>query len=358
MLKDIKIDLMYQPMIDKPPAMVGDIYKQACKGDKLTIDSWRDTWLKNYQSAKDKFGEFATKSYGNLYGINRHKPCIVIGSGPSLKDALPALKENAARKYPVMTVSCLHNFGLFEDEGINIDYYLSLDSGGVVIDDVSESRNEDGGFYWDATKDHKLLAYVASDPKLWDLWQGELFLFNSLIPDNTMREEFKKIEPFSHYISSGGNAGGACFYTAKAVFAADPVIFVGFDSCFGYDNTFHSYSTKYDNLGEYMQWPDVYGVPRKTWASYLNFKFWLDDRAMKIPGTYINCSEGLLGAYKEGNLKHFKYMSLADAMITYYSSETLYLEKKNHKDGLLEKEPFSVEDYYSNPNYEHDVVFF
>ena len=337
---------------------MGDLYKQACVGDKVTIDSWRDVWIKNYKDAKDHFGEFASKSYGNLYGASRQKPCIVIGSGPSLKNAIPALKKNAESENPVTTISCLHNFGLFEDNGFHADYYLSLDSGGVVIKDVSESRNNDGGFYWEKTAGHKLIAYVASDPRLWGLWKGDLYLFNSLIPDPKLMQEMKAIEHFSHYMSSGGNAGGACFYTAKAVLCADPILFVGVDMCFDYDNTFHSYKTQYDTLGNYIQWWDVYGMPRKTWNSYLNFKFWFDDRVMKIPGNYINCSEGLLGAYREGILRHYKYISLPDALIPYQSNDTLTLEQRDSSSQVESRRDFKVKDYFANSQYEHDLTFF
>lgn len=362
MLKDITIDLLYQPLIDAPPPLPSggnDLYREACAGDKTTVDSWRDTWLKNYKDSKDHFGNFGDKSYGQLYGINRQKPCIVIGSGPSLKDAIPALQANRKALNPVMSISCLHNFGLFEDEGCHADYYLSLDSGGVVIDDISESRNEDGKFYWEKTKGHKLLAYVGSDPRLWELWQGEIYLFSSLIPDIELMKQLKEIEKFTHYISSGGNAGGASFYAAKAVMCSDPIILVGMDCCFNYDNTFHAYSTHYDTVGNYVPWPDCFGIPRKTWMSYLNFKFWWDDRVMKIPGNYINASGGLLGSYQGGNLRHYKYMELSKALTVYEGFDTLKLQQKVHgKDGVLEETPFDVKSFFANPQHDHDVTFF
>lgn len=358
MLKTITIDLRYQPLIDAPPPQTGDIFKRACEGDKVTIANWRKTWIDQYAAASEHFGDFAEYSYGQLHGICRHKPCMVIGSGPSLKDSIEALKENAGREHPVTSISCLHNYGLFEDEGCHADYYLSLDSGEVVIDDLSEGREKDSEYYWASTKDKVLIAYAASHPSLWEKWQGKVYLFNALIPDMTIRKEKDEIQRFTHYISSGGNAGGACLYTAKAVFGADPLIFVGIDQCFDYDDTFHAYKTKYDNVGNYVTWPDVYGIPRKTWQSYLNFKFWMDDRAMKIPGSYVNASGGLLGAYQGGNIKHFKYQSLKDTLVPYHSSEALNLDKKGASGETLQRDSFSVAEYFKNPKYEHDVVFF
>jgi hypothetical protein len=161
MLKTIEIDLIYQPLIDGPPQSQDQLYSQACSGDEVTVNTWREIWLRNYKAAKERFGSFGDKSIGQLHGINLNKPAIVLGSGPSLKENIDALKDNAQMKNPVLTVSCLHNFGYLEDEGIHADYYLSLDSGPIVVSDVSEGRKEKAEHYWEKTKGKKLLAYVA-----------------------------------------------------------------------------------------------------------------------------------------------------------------------------------------------------
>lgn len=354
-----EVDCTYQPMIDGPPFQLPDLYKAACSGDGVTIDTWKDTWIKHYRSAKDKFGSFQEKTIGQLHGINRFKPAIVIGSGPSLKHSLDALRENQNAINPLLTISCLHNLGYFEDEGIKIDYYLSLDSGGVVIEDVSESRNKDGQFYWDQTKGQKLLAFVASDPRLWDLWQGETYLFNCLIPDMKMREEFKKIEPFSHYLSGGGNALGACMYAAKILMGSSTILYVGADFSFDYlDQQFHSYKTNYDHLGTFVECVDVYGNRRKTWPSYLNFKYWFDYVACTVPGLWFNCSEGILGAYRDGNIRQFKYMSLHEALMPFHMADKVFLEKVEGGEAKKEREAFLMKDLWSNSQYEHDLALF
>lgn len=359
MIRNVNIDLMYQPLIDSPPKEVGNLYQRASEGDKTTCDSWRDTWIKNFKLAKERFGMLADKSYGKLHGVNRHRPAIVIGSGPSLKHSLEALKENRMKSNPVMSISCLHNFGLLEDEGCHADYYMSLDSGGVVIDDVSESRNKDGGFYWSATKGKTLIAYAASDPRLFDLWQGEIYLFNCLIPDLMIREEYEKVEPFRHYISAGGNAGGACMYAAKAVMGSSDILFVGFDFCFDYSNEFHSYKTHYDAVGNFVLAHDVFGNMRKTWPSYLSFKFWLDHTVMTVPGRWTNCSEGILGAYLGGNLKHYDYKPLKEALTPYWMADEIYWEEfdsKTHE--RLKKERIDLAEFYKNPVSDRNMVLF
>jgi len=337
--RNIDIELTLQAKIPEIPKQYGNIYQRACSGDEITVKTWRPTWLKNYAAAKDRFKDFGEHSYGQLYGINRHKPAMVLGSGPSLRYSIKALQENKKREYPVKSVSCLHNFGLLEDEGCHADFYLSLDSGGVVIEDISEARNKDGNFYWNETKNHNLIAYAASDPRLFDLWQGKIYLFNCLLPDLTLRDELNKIERFSHYISSGGNALGACMYTAKAIMGSSEIIYVGADFCFDYDNKFHSYKTHYDDIdgkgiGEVTYWPDVFGNRRSCWPSYLNFKFFMDWVTFNVPGLWASASEGILGSYPEGNIDRIFYAPLSYILEKYRIAEEVTINSFKIENGV------------------------
>lgn len=355
MLRDIRINLEYQSEIPGPPYHPDELYRRACDGDKVTVEHWRGIWSKNYQAAKEHFGSLGEYSIGRLFGLNRHRPAIVIGSGPSLRQSIEALKVNQVSKNPVLTVSCLHNLGYFEDEGINVDYYLTLDAGPAIFKDVYEGRKFDEGHYWEQTKGKKLIAYGASDPRLWGLWQGDVYLFNSMIPDEQVRNEFDAIEPFSHYVSSGGNALGACMYISKAVMGSSEIIYVGGDFCFDYDGgTFHSYATEYDKPGNYVRVIDVFGNSRRSWQSYVNFKYWLDKVACTVPGSWVNASEGILGAYREGNIKQFKYMTLREALIPYQMADTLYLEDQATKT----KEPFDLEEFWKNSKSDKKMTFF
>lgn len=356
MLKKIEIDLQYQPLIDAPPPQVGDLYQNACRSDGATITSWKEIWLRNYQASVDRFGAFKNRSIGQLYGINRHKGAIVIGSGPSLKESLDALRENQSLEHPLLTISCLHNLGYFEDEGIYPDYYLSLDSGKIVVGDVSEGRKNSD--YWAKTKGKKLLAFVASDPELFAKWQGDIYLFNCLIPDYEIKTKFDEMQKFSHYVSCGGNALGGCMYVAKAIMGSQSIHYVGADFCFSYENQFHSYATHYDAPGQYVMAYDVYGMPRKTWPSYMGFKFWFDHIAMTVPGRWVNCSFGTLGAYREGNLKAFEYMPLSDALVQYRMSEIITLERRGDLKEVLSKEKIKLKDIFTNPEYPQDIILF
>lgn len=364
MLRDIKIDLQLQPLIAAPPMTSDQLYKQACSSDEVTINTWRKIWKDNYVANKERFGSFADHSWASLFGINRHKPCIVIGSGPSLKYSIEALKKNQAMENPVMTVSCLHNLSYFVKEGIEVDYYLSLDAGKIVTQDAVEMNGASPDYYWEKSKGKKLLAYAASDPELFDKWQGEIYLFNAITPDLKLKGELEAVERFTSYVSSGGNAGGACTYFAKIIASSNPLMFVGFDFCFSYENQFHAYPSQYDNfnglgIGNCVRWPDVYGNMRSTWNSYLNFKFFMDSLPMRVPGDYISCSEGIMGAYREGNIAQFQYKTLDQALAPYQLSEKIVVEKRQASDNaLVGSQEFILKEIMQNPNFEHDLTVY
>lgn len=359
MLRTIEIDLTYQPTIEGPPQQTGNLFGKAASNDDVTIKHWRETWLKHVKANFEKYGDFGNRSIGSLYGLNQHKPCIVLGSGPSLKQSIEALKKNAALANPVTTVSCLHNFGYFEDEGFHADYYVSLDAGKIVLADISEGRTHPPEYYWEKTRGKKLLVVTSTDPELLEKWQGEFFFFSVMIPDFTVQKELTDICKFTHYVSCGGNAAGGCLYIAKALLGSDPLILVGTDFCFDYNNQFHSYKTHYDTAGVVMPHPDVFGNTRKVWPSYLNFKYWFDWVAVNVPGNYISSSEGIMGAYREGNIKQFKYMPLEQALLPYTSSEKMFLQEIDAVSGkVTTKTEFSIKDYWANPKMDKDLQLF
>ena len=343
----------YQPLIPSPPTTQDQMYSQACSADGLTVSSWRNTWLENYRSAKAKFGKLGDHSYGKLHGTNARKPAAVMGSGPSVMSAVETLRDK-----DMLSISCLHNFAAFEDVGWHPTYYLTLDAGAVVIDDMCEAGSKDREHYFNATEAQKLIACSFTDPRLLDLWKGEVYFYNCLIPDQSIRDELDKIERFSHFISSGGNALGAAMYTAKAVMGSNPIMYVGADFCFSYDHKFHPWGSKYDSLGNAVRCTDVFGLPRHTWQSYYNFKVWFDYIAWKVPGIWYNCSEGILGAYRDGNIALFKYDSLENALVQYNINDKVFLDKMNKQGERIERVEVELKTMFSDPTFPENIVLF
>jgi hypothetical protein len=309
--KQALVYLEYQQTIEHSPAPMEALYSQACANDATTVSSWRETWISQTKANHAILGPFKDRSIGQLFNKHRHMPIFLVGSGPSLKKNAHLLKGD----HGIPIISCLHNFHYLEDLGVNVDYYVSLDAGPVTIEEVTEGGKSDTD-YWSKTKGKKLLCYVGSHPNLLAKWQGDIYFFNCPIPDAKVEEEIDKIERFKVLVSSGGNVLGACLYIAKAFLGCRTTIFLGADFSFSYDEKFHGWDSKYDaSLGNYVRLTDIYGNKVKTWMSYANFKSWFDWVAQRVPGEYINCTEGgIFGAYPEGNIRAVKQMDLNDCI--------------------------------------------
>lgn len=310
MARQALVNLEYQNLIPGPPAPPEALHRQACSNDTATVDSWRPTWIEQTRQNKAHVGSFKDAGVGQLFGKHRYQPAIVAGSGPSLKVNGEQLKDRDG----IPLISCLHNFHFFEDRGVRPDYYVSLDAGPVVLDEISEGGQLSAEEYWARTVEHTLIAYIGSHPDLIKKWRGKIYFFNCPVPDKTVQDELAKIEEFHTYVGTGGNVLGACLYLAKAIFGCGPIAFVGADFSFGYDYKFHGWDSKYDKtLGACIPVTDVYGIKRKTWPTYANFKAWFEYVATSVPGIYFNCTEGgCLGSYPEGNIAAFRYLDLAD----------------------------------------------
>jgi hypothetical protein len=319
--KKTEIICEYQPYIEQPPVSGDQLYGQACSNDSTTVNSWREIWLRQAKENHANFGPFADRGLGKLWGKHRFSPALVLGSGPSLRGNAHLLKDNPG----IPVISCLHNFHFLEDQGVKVDYYVSLDAGPVTVEEVSEGGTRTAEEYWELTKDRTLLCYVATHPELLAKWRGKIYFFNCPVPDHSIIEEMDKTERFRTFVSTGGNVLGACVYIAKAVFGCNPIAFLGADFSFSYLHKFHGWDSKYDaNIGHCVRMTDVYGNSVKSWQSYANFKAWFDFIAMRVPGHWINCTEGgTFGAYPGGNIRAVEQMDLADFLAVYRMCEEI-----------------------------------
>jgi hypothetical protein len=327
MVKRAEIICEYQPYIDAPPYTGEQLYGQACSNDTATVNAWRETWIANAKANHSRFGSFADRGLGKLWGKHRFTPAIVVGSGPSLKGNAHLLKGNPG----IPVLSCLHNFHFLEDLGVKVEYYVSLDAGPVTIEEVYEGGSKTPDEYWAATEGKTLICYVSTDPRLLEKWRGDVYFFNCPVPDQVVLDEMDKLEKFRTFVSTGGNVLGACTYIAKAIFGCNPIAFLGADFSFSYTHQFHGWNSKYDaNMGHCVRMTDVYGNSVKSWQSYANFKSWFDFIAMRVPGHWINCSEGgTFGAYQGGNIRAVQQMDLADFLRVYSMAEEVKEQCEN-----------------------------
>lgn len=326
-MRQALINLEYQPYIDTPPVAPQQLYSQACTNDNATIGHWENIWISNIQANKARFGSFKNHGVGKLHAAHAGKACVLIGSGPSLKHNALELKNNKS----LVVVSCLHNFHYLEDQDIHVDYYVSLDAGPVVIEEVSEGGTKPPDFYWERSKGKKLICFIGTDPKLFEKWQGEVYFFNAPVPSQSYMAKVNEIENFNTHISNGGNVLGACTYIAKGILGCNVTVFLGADFSFSYDSKFHGWDSKYDaNMGNTVLMRDVFGIPVRSWQSYANFKAWFDWLAQSIPGIYINATEGgTFGAYNNGNIRSVIQMTLKQVLVMFQMHEELRVQCEN-----------------------------
>jgi hypothetical protein len=317
----VEMVLDFQNVIDNPPLTPKEMYAQAASSDTATIEYWQEIWLKNIADNHAKFGPFKDRSIAKFFDCMALKPCVIAGSGPSLKRNGHLLKDRGG----IGLVSCLHNFHFFEDRDIDVDFYVTLDAGDVTIEEVYEGGKNAPEWYWERTKGKKLLAFIGASPRLLEKWQGEVYFYNAPIAHKPYADRLREIETFNVNVSTGGNVLGACLYLAKGFMGANPIAFVGADFSFSYTRKFHAWDSKYDkDLGHVVKMTDVFGNKVLSWQSYANFKSWFDSICLQVPGIWINCTEGgTLGAFAEGNVAAIRQMKLSQLIDMYTMSRHL-----------------------------------
>lgn len=303
--------LEYAPLIPGAPINPSQMHQMACQNDTVTVEFWSDIWVAQTKENLKRAGTFHENGIGKLFGHYKHKPVIVAGAGPSLRYNVKRLKDRDG----IGLISCLHNFAFMEDNDAAPDFYTTLDSGEVTIEEVHEGGKRKPEWYWKRTKDRTLLAFVGTHPELIKKWQGKIYWFNCAIPDENFGKLSKEIG-FNTFVGTGGNVLGATFYIAKAIMGANPVAFIGADFSFAnYDverPQFHGWKSKYDEkMGQTLRVFDIFGNSVQTWPSYENFRQWLHYVFSSVPGIYINCTEGgTLGAFPDGIMMQIPPMDL------------------------------------------------
>lgn len=312
--KNIDLFLEFMNYIPSAPQSPKQMLQQASSNDEITIDTWREQWLRQITANKEKYGSFAEHSVGSLNGRHQGMTAIIAGSGPSLKENAHLLKNRGN----ILLISCLHNYHFFKDLGIKVDYWLTLDAGDITIEEVSEGGKLTSEEYFESTKSENLIAFIGSHPKLLEKWQGNVLFYNAPMPDLNLIKQIDAIETFNALLSTGGNVLGACFYFAKLI-GCGPIAFIGADFSFSQNRKFHAWDSKYDaKVGNVIRHIDVFGNKAVTWQSYFNFKLWFEAMCERVPGIYINCTEGgILGSYFEGNIQAIRQMALKDFLEIY-----------------------------------------
>ena len=68
-----EILLEYANAIPQPPISPKQMHQRACSNDGVTIDAWRDIWIKNVKANAENY-DFTAKGIGHLFGQFSHLP--------------------------------------------------------------------------------------------------------------------------------------------------------------------------------------------------------------------------------------------------------------------------------------------
>ena len=310
----------FQNYIPAPPRSKESLRSTYQQNDELTVNSWWAEWKANKIENWKSF-DILKNSVMSEHPKWAYRPCIIAGSGPSLKRNA----QHLLNRKGIGMVSCLHNFGFFHDMGIRPDYYLNLDAGDITIPEMSQGGGKGEDYYWDASAEYTLVTALHCNPKLHKKWKGKILWFDTALQgmNEAIEAECPGIRDLNVFLQTGGNTLGASHYLAKAVLGANPLIFVGADLSFSHDRKFHPFDSPYDKqFAGVVPCTDVFGYRVATWPSYFGFKTWFEHMALgglgNRPGTYINATEGgILGAYPEGNMMQIPQRRLAEVITEY-----------------------------------------
>ena len=48
-IKKAEVTLEFQNYVETPPIPANQLWNQSCSNDEITVNSWRDIWIKNYK---------------------------------------------------------------------------------------------------------------------------------------------------------------------------------------------------------------------------------------------------------------------------------------------------------------------
>jgi hypothetical protein len=266
----------------------------------FTIKGKQKKWLKNLKVNNKKW-DFHKHDAHSMHDMDLGDTVYIVGASPSLENNIDDLKGRKT------IFACGHILKYLLDNDIKPKFVFVVDCEEEEIEFINIG---------DKAKGITLIADICISPKVLEVWKGDV-LFVKGIMHKKMDKKIKKITSFSSEVSSGGNVVGMMTVIAWSI-GIKRIVFVGTD--FSYiGNAFYVRdelvkqnlpATSIDFCYTY----DIKGNKVNTLARLFMYKFFIDSCSIFAEDVeFINATEGgILGAYKEGNLKSIKQMSLKE----------------------------------------------
>ncbi|MFC3229403.1 motility associated factor glycosyltransferase family protein [Marinibaculum pumilum] len=234
-------------------------------------------------------GNFIGRSGGLIDGqprVERPEPVFIVGSGPSLDEAVPVVRELRDR---AIVVSCGTALSVLLRQGITPDYHVELENVPVVFDLMRRIGSE-----FDLSQVH-FIGSTSCDPRIADLFgKADFFLRDAISSSKVFRGRLKELFGVA---PTCVNSGLSCF----SILGFRTFYLFGVDCGKRVDKRHHAKGSIYFDLGmgdDRFRYPlkvraNFGGDAQTSWALDLS-RMMLTQVIKNRVITVFNCSDGAI----------------------------------------------------------------
>jgi hypothetical protein len=236
-------------------------------------------------------------------GQGKHKAVIVMGASPAIKRQADRLRE-LAKDDNYILIGLSSGLKWLADENIKPTFCFVAETIPRVLDWFE-------GVPEDFMKGITLIADIHTNPKVLDIWKGEVQWLATFSAITKMDKKVKKwlfpVNGCNEYFPALGAQVCEAVAFANIVLCSPVVIFVGQEYSFPSDDCEKDkyYANRDDEKDHYHRAAhlDIYGNVVYTTFSLLQTKYIIEDWTGKIPCWFFNATEaGILGIAKDKNI--------------------------------------------------------
>jgi hypothetical protein len=269
-----------------------------------TIRNYRKTWIDNLKENVKTY-DFFEKDASKLKAFTYEEPAFLVGASPSLSKNIDELKNKKGTIF-----ASAHSLKYLLKHGIKPDFVILVDA---------QKRSLGYIAIGDKSKDLTLLIDICVSPDILKAWKGAVWFFRGTHGKN-IDKYVDKITDFKNKITTGGSVISTSTILALSL-GLKNIVFVGNDFSFPKDNYYAKSIPIKEKDGESIVHSvdrcytyDISGKKIDTVTRFFMTKIFLDFLSASMADIkFINATEGgILGAYKEGNLKSMKQVPLKE----------------------------------------------
>ena len=246
--------------------------------DQETEHAMLPAWCKNFAGNIETGLLSRYGGIGVLNGLEKGRPAVVCGGGPSLDFSLNLIKQAQAElERPPLIICCTTTLATLAQAEIRPDYVLALDGGPFI------KMHLEGFSQWSGDNQVPLILSVCVEPQVALKWLGPVHYFVTTAGPGSMTDCFVYMVPQfgpEGWIPALGCVANACVYFAGSTLGCREIYLAGVDFCFLYDRGYCKRFTVDENF-QFEPIPDpgpksgnmlaeIEGVDGRTWLADKN----------------------------------------------------------------------------------------